>query len=210
VVNGNSFTNITNYLDWQGSGTLDASANWWDTNSRNARRRQEERERGLHALAPQGGRHERRSRFQGDYSVLDVDDDSPQTGSVDRFAKRFALSSGSTINLMAGTYTNSAQVVIGKDIAMVGAGSGSTTNQQVVSTPVRAGMPAAGSSWTRGSTSTLERGHDGRLGKLVFQGSATRVKARWTTSFSLTSSTNRGGPAYNGVASLRWARVPCT
>ena len=65
VVNGNSFTNITNYLDWQGSGTLDASANWWGSNVAGECRRQAERHGRLHSVAPQGGRHERRSRLPG-------------------------------------------------------------------------------------------------------------------------------------------------
>ncbi len=60
--------------------------------------------------------------FQGDYSVLDVDDDSPQTGSVSRINEAIDLVSGSTVNVAAGLYDE--RVTINKSISLLGATAG--------------------------------------------------------------------------------------
>jgi hypothetical protein len=62
--------------------------------------------------------------FQGDFSTLWVDDNCPQTGSTGRIQEGINLVSGSTVNIAAGTYTET--VNLNKHIALLGAGSGSS------------------------------------------------------------------------------------
>ncbi len=63
--------------------------------------------------------------FSGDFSVLSVDDDSPQSGAASRIQEGIDLVSGSTVNVAAGTYPGN--IVATKAVDLVGAGAGSTT-----------------------------------------------------------------------------------
>jgi hypothetical protein len=108
---------------------VDASGNWWGSNL--AASVQTEANGGVGAdytpWLDVGTNSSTGVGFAGDFATLNVDDDSPQVGSVDRIREAVGLVSGSTVNVLAGTYTNSAQVVIDKDLVMTGAGSGITT-----------------------------------------------------------------------------------
>ncbi len=65
--------------------------------------------------------------FQGDFSTLWVDDNSPQTGATGRIQEGINLVTASTVNVAAGTYVEGPQVVISKDVSLVGAGKLLTT-----------------------------------------------------------------------------------
>lgn len=58
--------------------------------------------------------------FEGDFSTLNVDDDSPQSGAAGRIQEAIDLVSGSTINILPGTYVEAGQVVIDESITIVG------------------------------------------------------------------------------------------
>lgn len=64
--------------------------------------------------------------FTGDFFTLWVDDDGAQIGGG-RIAEALGLVSGSTINLAPGNFTEPAQLVIGTDVNLIGAGSTLTT-----------------------------------------------------------------------------------
>lgn len=76
--------------------------------------------------------------FQGDFSTLWVDDESPQSGATGRIQEGIDLVSGSTVNVAAGAYTEN--VVIDKKLTLKGAGSGTTASDTVISSAA-AGTP---------------------------------------------------------------------
>lgn len=68
--------------------------------------------------------------FQGDYSSIWVDDDSPQSGSLGRIHEAIGIASSSTIYLAAGAYEE--QVVVDRNIQLIGEGKDITTIQSPV------------------------------------------------------------------------------
>jgi hypothetical protein len=64
--------------------------------------------------------------FQGDFSNLLVDDNIPQSGTTGRIQEGINMVSGSTVNVAAGTYIEPAQLVINKNINLLGASAATT------------------------------------------------------------------------------------
>ena len=117
-------TGVDNHL----SPLTDASGNWWGTNTPSGVAAQVSGNVDYTPWLDVGTDTEPSTPgFQGDFSVLDVDDDSPQTGATGRIQEGVDLVTGSTVNVMAGTYE--AQVVIGKELTLVGAGKDVTVIQ---------------------------------------------------------------------------------
>lgn len=74
--------------------------------------------------------------FQGDFTYLNVDDDSPQAGSVGRIQEGVNLVSGSTVNVLPGIYAEN--VLVDKYVVITGAGSGDTADDTIVTSPAPA------------------------------------------------------------------------
>jgi len=73
--------------------------------------------------------------FQGDFSTLHVDDDSPQAGTQGRIEEAVALVTGSTINIADGTYTE-AVTITDKAVTLVGESEAGVIVQADASGPV--------------------------------------------------------------------------
>ncbi len=122
--------------------TQDASGNWWGTAS----------PAGVHAkvdglvdytpwltsAADMGD-----PGFQGDFSTLWVDDDSPQTGTNGRVEEGIGLLSGSTLNVAPGTYVEAGQIVIDRDVTILG----NASNKPVIQTDGDTGSSGDAKGW---------------------------------------------------------------
>jgi hypothetical protein len=73
--------------------------------------------------------------FYGDFSALWVDDDSPQSGTVNRVQEAVNMVTGSTIYLASGLYTGQVVVDGFADLNIIGSGITSTTIQATASMP---------------------------------------------------------------------------
>ncbi len=140
---GNSFGSAVAVTYGSGDGTgdtIDCSGNWWDsytgptvaTHPGGTGSEIAGASGGLVDFTPWldsgtdvGG--DPSDGFQGDFSELWVDDDSPQSGTVGRAQEGIDLVTGSTVNIAPGTYLEPAQIVIDKDVTLIGAGKTATT-----------------------------------------------------------------------------------
>ncbi|MEW6028569.1 MAG: right-handed parallel beta-helix repeat-containing protein [Chloroflexota bacterium] len=119
TVRDNSFASLRNV-----AAHVDASANWWGDLSPS--------DNIIASTGPvdytpwlnSGADTSTDPGFQGDFSVLNVDDDSPQTGSVGRIQEGVNLVTASTVNLAPGTYVE--QVEITQPVTLNGSGQGVT------------------------------------------------------------------------------------
>jgi len=123
---GNSFGNCALGVQAQGSGVVNASGNWWGTV---AEASVQAKATGLVDFTPwlAGGTDTDAGAagFQADLGTLYVSALGRQTGAVGRIQEGINLVSGSTVNVLAGGYTEN--VVLSKSIALIGAGAASTT-----------------------------------------------------------------------------------
>jgi hypothetical protein len=127
TISNNSITGNINGIDVTTGGTfaVNASGNWWGSNLPAT----------VKASANGGtivdytpwlnvGTDMGDPGFQGNFSNLWVDDDSPQTGTAGHIQEGINLVLGSTVNVAAGTYNE--KVVISKALTLQGAGAATT------------------------------------------------------------------------------------
>lgn len=133
VFYNNSIEDNTSYGLYNGNDTttVDASSNWWGTNTPTGVVAEVSVNVDYTPWLDDGTDTEPGiPGFQGDFSVLNVDDDSPQTGTTTRIQEGVDLVTGSTVNMAAGTYEE--QVVVDKNMTLIGAGKDVT----VIESPV--------------------------------------------------------------------------
>jgi len=126
----------------QGLNTADASGNWWGTNDGTV----------IGGLFDGSvdytpwldvGDDVGDPGFQGDFAELWVDDDSPQTGTDGRIEEGIGLVTASTVNVLPGTYVEVGQVVIDKDVTILG----DATSKPVVMTDSNTGSSGDARAW---------------------------------------------------------------
>ena len=129
--------------------------------------------------------------FQGDFSTLWVDDDSPQTGAPGRIQEGVDLVTGSTVNVVDGTYTE--QVYITKSLALEGVTSPS---KPVISAPAAA------------SRTTYSIAESGRLwDPLVFADGGTGTIAVTVKGFEIDGLGDDPGPSPRSFAGVLFRNI---
>lgn len=136
-INGNSILNSDTYgveRDASLSDLLDASANWWGVNTPAGVAAEANAGVDFTPWLNSGTDTSASPGFQGDFSYLHVDDDSPQTGTVGRVQEGVNLVTASTVHVVAGTYVE--QVAIAKSLTIFGDGAPSTFIVAPASIPI--------------------------------------------------------------------------
>ncbi|MCH7526291.1 MAG: right-handed parallel beta-helix repeat-containing protein [Planctomycetes bacterium] len=129
VVNDNDLSGSDSFAvqNTSASTILNASANWWGANDPATVASLVDGSVDYTPWLDVGTDTSGDPGFQGDFAVLNVDDDSPQTGSTGRIQEGVDLVTASTVNVLPGTYEE--QVVITKDnVQVIGSGFGSDPN----------------------------------------------------------------------------------
>ncbi|OGO49693.1 MAG: hypothetical protein A2148_00550 [Chloroflexi bacterium RBG_16_68_14] len=145
TVSNNSLTGNTKGVE-STDPLVDASGNWWGANTPSGVAGQVSADVDYSPWLDSGtDTAPATPGFQGDFSLLHVDDDSPQTGATGRIQEGIDLVSASTVKVEAGTYTE--QVTIDKSLTLTGDTSGSCPGPGL-SAPVLDGGGAVGSAIT--------------------------------------------------------------
>jgi parallel beta-helix repeat protein len=120
--------------DYAGGVLLNASGNWWGSAGSPAARINTAGTVDYTPWLDSGDDISTDPGFQGDFSTLWVSAASPQTGAVGRIQEGVDMVSGSTVNVVAGTYDG--QVTIDKSLTLRGAGEDQTFVKSTGSSPV--------------------------------------------------------------------------
>ena len=121
VVKGNSFVDNGLAIRVTGaySSPLNASGNWWGISTPAGVAAEVSANVDYTPWLDSGTDTSADPGFQGDFSTLHVDDDSPQTGTAGYIQEGINMVSGSTVYVAAGTYTE--RVTIDKSVDLRGA-----------------------------------------------------------------------------------------
>jgi nitrous oxidase accessory protein NosD len=179
--------------------TVDASANYWG--STDAATVQAEANAGVGAdYTPWlGGGTAQNPGYAGDFSTLYVDDDSPQTGTDGPVEEGIKLVSGSTVNVLPGTYTEAGQIVVDKDVAVVG----DSSSKPVIMTDSDTGTAGDTRGWwlvEAGYSLSLEDLVLDGTGHLIYQGIRAHGGGAMNDCDMRNILYNESGPHYSGVA----------
>jgi parallel beta-helix repeat protein len=121
TVFNNSLTANTKGVD-SAAPLVDASGNWWGTKTPAGVAGQVSANVDYTPWLDNGTDKEPGTPgFQGDFSTLNVDDDSPQSGAIGRVQEGVNMVSGSTVNVAAGTYAETIDVDGRTNINVAGA-----------------------------------------------------------------------------------------
>lgn len=152
TVSGNAIYNTTGKGIWnRTTTTIDASGNWWGINTSAGVAGEVSAYVDYTPWLDDGTDTEPGTPgFQGDFSVLNVDDDSPQTGSTLRIQEGVDMVTGSTVNVKDGTYgadpTTGRGVYITKDgLSLIGESETGTIIDGAIG-----GVGSSGSYWPKG------------------------------------------------------------
>ena len=137
--------------------------------------------------------------FQGDFATLNVDDDSPQSGATGRVQEAIDLVSGSTVNILPGTYIEVGQVVLDEDITIIG----DAVNRPVIMTDTDTGTGGdARGMWlvNPGVVADLSNLVFDGTGRLIWQAIRHRGSGPITNCAFDNIQFNASGPHYAGTA----------
>ena len=127
IVSDNSITSCTYALGSNMTTIQDGSGNWFGTTDPTEVAAMIEGDFDYTPWLDSGSDISGDPGFQGDFATLWVDDDSPQSGAIGRVQEGINLVTGSTVNVLPGAYEE--QVVIDKDVVLIGGGKETTTIQ---------------------------------------------------------------------------------
>ncbi|MGB2696674.1 MAG: right-handed parallel beta-helix repeat-containing protein, partial [Candidatus Zixiibacteriota bacterium] len=121
TVSGNAIYNTTGKGVWNRTATpVDASGNWWGISNPTDVAGEVSTNVDYTPWLDDGtDKDPLTPGFQGDFSVVNVDDNSPQTGTTGRIQEGVDMVTASTVKVMAGTYYEN--IVINKALSLMGA-----------------------------------------------------------------------------------------
>ncbi|GAK58872.1 VCBS protein [Candidatus Vecturithrix granuli] len=137
VIFNNDLSGYGNAVFNASTTIVNASGNWWGTNTpagvaSKVTAATVDYTPWLHSGTDTGD-----PSFQGDFSTLHVDDDSPQVGATGRIQEAIDLVTGSTIYVAAGTYEEN--INVNTSVEIIGAGSGDDPASNTIITQTTAG-----------------------------------------------------------------------
>ncbi len=117
----NDLSNNTTAINNGASTTIDGSGNWWGSNTRAGVQGKISGSVDYTPFLNSGtDTQPATAGFQGDFSFLNVDSQSPQAGSVGRIQEGVNdVTTGGTVNVLDGTYAEN--VVVNKSVTLIGA-----------------------------------------------------------------------------------------
>jgi len=119
TINNNSIHDNADYeLKNENASVVDASGNWWGSDAPEDVTAAVSANIDYTPWLASGTDTSANPGFQGDFSVLNVSAASPQTGATGRIQEAIDTVIGSTVNVLAGTYTES--ILIDKPLNLIG------------------------------------------------------------------------------------------